>query len=160
MTFLAASHLKKTGHSVQVTRGVEVSMRKIVLSVGTNHSLLGLRNKVLAQAGYLIVPAKSGAAALKLMQSQPLDAVILGHSLSSSLKLKLLQAAKCEFLPAIVLHAYAYEADLSDAYANLCGIDGAARILDVLSDLFSAAEMRLAKTVSQEPNVEVSARVE
>jgi CheY-like chemotaxis protein len=120
-------------------------MSKIVLSVGTNHSLLGLRNKVLSQAGYLIIPAKSGAAALNLMQSQHLDAVILGHSLSSSLKLTLLQAAKRNSLPAVVLHAYAYEANLPDAYENLCGIDGAARILEVLSDLFSGVANRMYK---------------
>lgn len=116
-------------------------MSKSLLSVGTNHSLLGLRNGVLTQTGYLIVPAKSGAVALKVMHSQPVEAVILGHSLSSSLKLKLLRAAKRELLPVIVLHAYAYEADLSDAYANLCGIDGAARILEVLNTLFSGAEL-------------------
>jgi response regulator RpfG family c-di-GMP phosphodiesterase len=112
-------------------------MSKTLLSVGTNHSLLGLRNRVLAAAGYAVVPAKSASAALKIMNSRPLDAVILGHSLSPSLKEIVLDSAKSKGLPVIVLHAYAYEAALPDAYANLCGIDGAARIAEVLSDLFA-----------------------
>jgi hypothetical protein len=40
-------------------------MRKMRLSVGTNHSLLGLRNMVFVKAGYEVVSAKSGAVALQ-----------------------------------------------------------------------------------------------
>lgn len=124
----------------------EFPMRKTILSVGSNHTLLGLRNKVLTQAGYLTVSAKSGAAALKLMRYQRLDAIILGHTLSLPIRSKILEAAKRESLPVIALHACAYEADLRDSDINLCGIDGAAPILDFLSDLFSAPRLRIAKT--------------
>jgi DNA-binding NtrC family response regulator len=114
-------------------------MRKTLLSVGTNHSLLGLRNNVLTAAGYSVVPAKSGAVALKAIDSQHLAAIIIGHSLSLPLRAKLLEAAKNRCVPAIVLHAYAYETGLPEAYANLCGIDGAARIAEVLNHLFDGA---------------------
>jgi hypothetical protein len=40
-------------------------MRKMRLSLGTNHSLLGLRNMVFVKAGYEVVSAKSGAVALQ-----------------------------------------------------------------------------------------------
>jgi hypothetical protein len=52
-------------------------MPKILLSVGTNHSLLGIRNTVFVNAGYAVVPAKSGAVALQEVQSQRLAAMII-----------------------------------------------------------------------------------
>jgi DNA-binding response OmpR family regulator len=110
-------------------------MRKVLLSVGTNHSLLGMRNMVLIRAGYEVVPARSGAAALKAINSRTLDAIIVGHSVSQGLKEKIVGAAKLKCLPAVVLHANPYEAHVRGADASLCGIDGAARIIEVLSEL-------------------------
>ena len=110
-------------------------MRKTLLSVGTNHSLLGIRNSVLASAGYSVIPAKSCAQAERLIASRPLDAVIVGHSLSRSLAERIVETAKRKQLPVIVLHVNPYEASLPRADANLCGLDGAAQITNVLSEL-------------------------
>jgi hypothetical protein len=51
------------------------------------------------------------------------------------LKQTILEAAKTRGLATVVLHENAYEGQLPGADANLCGIDGAARILHVLQDL-------------------------
>jgi DNA-binding response OmpR family regulator len=110
-------------------------MRKTLLSVGTNHSLLGIRNTVLVSAGYSVIPAKSCVQAERLIASRQLDAVIVGHSLSRSLAERVAAAAKLRQLPVIVLHANPYEAPVVQADANLCGIDGAAQITQVLNGL-------------------------
>jgi DNA-binding NtrC family response regulator len=110
-------------------------VRKTLLSVGSNHSLLGMRNMVLARAGYDVIPARSGATALKAINSRTLDAVVVGHSVSQALKEKIVSAAKLKSLPVVVLHANAYEASVNQADANLCGIDGASRIVEILGEL-------------------------
>jgi DNA-binding NtrC family response regulator len=110
-------------------------MRKLLLSLGTNHTLLGVRNAVFVDAGYDVVPVKSGAAALDAIRSRHLSAVVIGHSLSRALKERITDAAKEQQLPVIVLHAHDYEAPVVGADANLCGIDGASTILRLLTEL-------------------------
>lgn len=114
-------------------------MRKRLLSVGTNHTLLGIRNLVLASAGYEVIAARTGAGAINAINSCGLDAVIVGHSLSPSLKQRVVQAAKSKSLAVIVLHATPYEKQIPSADANLCGIDGAATIMEVLAKLLTGA---------------------
>lgn len=109
--------------------------RKKLLSVGTNHTLLGIRNMALASAGYHVIGVRTGAAAVKAIGSLPLHAVVIGHSLSPRLKQSVVQAAKDRQLPVVVLHASPFERYIPEADANLCGIDGAARITEVLSHL-------------------------
>jgi hypothetical protein len=66
MTFLAASHIEKKGTFCAGQLCVEFpDVQGSILSVAANHSSLGLRNKVLAQAGYLIVANKERAASAK-----------------------------------------------------------------------------------------------
>jgi vacuolar-type H+-ATPase subunit F/Vma7 len=110
-------------------------LSKILLSVGTNHSLLGIRNLVFATAGYEVLPARSAAQALKAIKSRHLDVVVVGHSLSRSLQQQIVKAAKEKTLPVIVLHFNSYEEHFREADANLCSIDGAAQVVEVLSDL-------------------------
>lgn len=113
--------------------GAEVC--KTLLSVGTNHALLGIRNMVFRKGGYEVIVAKTGATALEAIRSQQLRAVVLGHSLSRSLQQRVTVAAKSKLLPVIVLHVNPFEEEIQQADANLCGIDGAARILKVLAEL-------------------------
>lgn len=108
---------------------------KKLLSVGTNHTLLGIRNMALTSAGYEVISARTGAAALRAIGSRPFHAVIVGHSLSTGLKKSVVRAAKDRQLPVIVLHTNPFERYIADADANLCGIDGAARITEVLNNL-------------------------
>lgn len=117
-------------------------MRKKLLSVGSNLSLLGLRNKVFETAGYEVTPARTAAQAIAAITTRSLDVVIVGHSLSANLKSTVIGAAKQRALPVIVLHANAYEARIPEVVANLCGTDGAATILDVLSNLFAGQVTR------------------
>jgi hypothetical protein len=126
-------------------------MRKILLSVGTNHSLLGIRNTVFVNAGYAVVPAKTGAVALQQIQSHRLAAVVIGHSLSRSLKERITEAAKQKQLPVVVLHTYEHEAPVSDADANLCGIEGAAAILRVLAELLGESKPESATEEVEQP---------
>jgi hypothetical protein len=112
-------------------------MATTLLSVGTNHSLLGIRNLVLVKSGFNVIPAKSAAAALNVIQTAQLHAVVVGHSLSRSLKEQVTWAAKQKSLAVIVLHTNPYEQPVANADANLCGIDGAARIVDVLRELLA-----------------------
>jgi hypothetical protein len=90
---------------------------------------------VFATAGYEVVPARSAAQALKVIKARHLDLVVVGHSLSRSLQQQVSKAAKEKALPVVVLHFNGYEEYFPDADANLCGIDGAAQIVEVLSDL-------------------------
>lgn len=115
-------------------------MRKRLLSVGTNHTLLGIRNLVLASAGYEVIVARTGAGAINAINACGLHAVIVGHSLSPSLKQRVVQAAKSKRLAVIVLHATPYEQPIPDVDANLCGIDGAARIMEVLAKLLADSD--------------------
>jgi CheY-like chemotaxis protein len=113
-----------------------------LLSVGTNLTLLGFRNLVLENAGYEVASAKTAALALQAIKSQPLNALIVGHSLSPRLKEVVVVAATERGMPAIVLYVSDFESRIPGARAHLCGMDGAATILDVLSDVFSGADPR------------------
>jgi len=112
-------------------------MRRKLLSVGSNLSLLGLRNRVFETAGYEVTPARTAAQALAAMRSREFDVVIVGHSLSPTLQSTVARAAKEQALPVLVLHANPFTEQMPDVAANLCGTDGAATILDVLGDLFA-----------------------
>ena len=112
-------------------------MRKALLSVGGNHRLLGIRNLVLLRAGYQVVSARSGVGALEAIQSKRLHAVVIGHTVSCPLKQSIIEAAKRRRLPVVVLHGTPYEENVAEADANLCGIDGAARIVEVLNELLN-----------------------
>ena len=112
-------------------------MRRKLLSVGSNLSLLGLRNRVFEAAGYEVTPAKTAAQALASMGSREFDVVIVGHSLSPTLQRTVASAAKKQRVPVLVLHANPFAEQMPDVVANLCGTDGAATILDVLGDLFA-----------------------
>jgi hypothetical protein len=126
-------------------------MRKILLSVGTNHSLLGIRNTVFVNAGYAVIPAKSGAVAIQQIQCHHLAALIIGHSLSPSLKERITEAAKQKQLPVVVLHTYEHEAPIPAADANLCGIEGAAAILRVLTELLGESKPESATEEVEQP---------
>lgn len=117
-------------------------MRKGLLSVGTNHTLLGIRNTIFVNAGYAVVPAKSAAAALRAIRSRNLAAVIVGHALSPTLKERITEAGKQKQVPVIVLHASDFEHPILAADANLCGLDGAATVLEVLAKLICSASTR------------------
>jgi vacuolar-type H+-ATPase subunit F/Vma7 len=110
-------------------------MRHVVLSVGTNHALLGIRNAVFARTGYAVISAKNADTAIKAIQSRRIDAVIVGHAVSPSLKEKITASAKDKRLPVIVLHIQPNSKPIQLADANLCGIDGAALIAEVLRGL-------------------------
>ena len=118
-------------------KSVSTAMRKVLLSVGTNHTLLGVRNTVFARRGYAVISAKSAAAAIEAIQSRRIDAVIVGHSLSRSLQDKITATAKDKRLPVIVLHAVPNDRPILSADANLCGIDGAALIMEMLRSLIA-----------------------
>jgi hypothetical protein len=49
-------------------------MSKTLLSIGTNLSLLGLRNAVFAQAGYRVRTARTGAQATNIIAQESIDA--------------------------------------------------------------------------------------
>jgi hypothetical protein len=112
-------------------------MPKTVLSVGSNLSLLKIRNAVFVNAGYRVLTARTCTQALNLLRSEQMDAVVVGHSLSRPLQERVVGQAKHDRLAVIVLHANAYERSVPTADANLCGIDGAATIIDVLRELLS-----------------------
>ena len=112
-------------------------MQRRLLSIGTNLTLLKIRHLVFINAGYAVVTARSGAAAIRAIQSGEADAVIVGHSLTRSMKQLVVDAAKGSQLPVIVLHANLYEEPIAKADANLCGTDGAARIVEDLSALLA-----------------------
>lgn len=110
-------------------------MPKVLLSVGTNHTLLGVRNAVFTRKGYTVIPAKTGAAAIEAIRSRRVDAVIVGHSLSRSLQEKITEAAKQKQLPVVVLHITPNDNPITLADVNLCGLDGAALITEVIQKL-------------------------
>jgi DNA-binding NtrC family response regulator len=112
-------------------------MPKALLSVGSNQKLLGIRNLVLLRAGYRVVSARSGTGALEAIQSKQLDAVIIGHTVSHRLKQIIVEAAKRRCLPVVVLQKHPYQERIAAADANLCGIDGAVQIVEVLERLLS-----------------------
>lgn len=112
-------------------------MRKTLLSVGTNLTLLRIRNAVFVNAGYRVMTSKTCAQALKLIASQPINAVVVGHSLSCNLRQKIVEAAKSRRVVVVVLHANPYEARVASADANLWGTDGASRVTQVLSELLA-----------------------
>lgn len=58
-----------------------------------------------------------------------------GHSLSQDLKEQITAAAKARRLPVVVLHFNPHEPRIQLADANLCGIDGAATIVEIVSCL-------------------------
>ncbi len=112
-------------------------MRKTLLSVGTNLTLLGIRNMVFVRAGYEVIPAKTGASALRAINGREVDAVVIGHSVSERLRDRIAQAAKKQGLPVIALQVIPNCRPAPFVDATLCGLDGAAKITEVLKELIA-----------------------
>ena len=128
-------------------------MRRILLSVGTSHALLGIRNAVFVNAGYGVVPAKTCSVALRLIESRHIDAVIVVHSLFRDVKERITAAAKKKRLPVIVLHTHPSQEPIRLADANLCGIDGAAKIVEVVADLLDESLRGASTDCSRAPDL-------
>lgn len=111
-------------------------MGKTLLSVGTNFTLIHLRNIVFVNAGYKVLSARSGAVALKFLASEPLNGVIArAHVMTQpqtigcrGVQNRSVSRSRCS-MPA------RHEECLLNADATLVGLDGAARIVEVLGEL-------------------------
>lgn len=135
-------------------------MEQRLLSVGTNLTLLKIRHLVFINAGYKVIAARSEAAAIRAIESGELDAVVVGHSLTKRLKALIVDVAKDSNLPVIVLHTNPHEEAIARADANLCGIDGAARILELLSDYLGSNKAQRVTSVSRRQQTTQVARTQ
>jgi hypothetical protein len=88
------SRKASTGASHQHRRDEGVNVGPKVLSVATDSELLWLRHAVLQSAGFEVFSTQIESEALARMRAGECHAILLGHSLSSSARRRLSQAAR------------------------------------------------------------------
>ena len=108
----------------------------LLLSVGLDPLLMGIRSKLLADAGYEVMPSFTSREAFQIFISRDIDLVILCHTIPPEEKTKLIVSMKerNKRTPVVTIHADG-EADgkLVDAYVH--SLDGPEALLSCVAEV-------------------------
>lgn len=78
-------------------------MRSFILSVSADRWLTPIRNAVLAHAGYAVIPSLSTKAALEVLESRHVSAMVIGQSIPAHERQRLCSEGRRHGIPAVVL---------------------------------------------------------
>jgi len=108
----------------------------LLLSVGLDPLLMGIRSKLLADAAYEVMPSFTSRDALQIFISRDIDLVILCHTIPQEEKSKLIVSMKerNKKTPIVCIHVDG-EADgkLVDAYVH--SLDGPEALLSCVAEV-------------------------
>jgi len=113
---------------------------KTLLCVDDEENSLFLRKKVLEKAGYRVFTASSGEEALKIYESEPIDAVILDYFMGKMNGLKVASTLKKmgATIPIIILSAYSPLLDealgLVDMWITKASVDSS-QLVELIGEL-------------------------
>lgn len=107
-----------------------------ILSISSDITVFDSRNRVLESAGFEVVPSFCGNGALEKFTAEPLDAVVLGDSLSAPLRLALFKNFRMlrPSVPIVVVYRIGEQTeDVLLADAAVESLDGPERLIEVVS---------------------------
>lgn len=78
-------------------------MRSFILSVSSDRWVTPIRNAVLAHAGYGVIPKSSADAAIEVLMSRRVSAMVIGQSISARDRQRLCSEGRRQGVPAVVL---------------------------------------------------------
>lgn len=92
-----------------------------ILSIGKNHNLMSSRSLILRKAGYVVQEAWTAEEAIRLVESDLIDATLICHTISPLEQEMLIAAvrAKRRLMPILCIRSYAFE----DTVQNCIGLD-------------------------------------
>ena len=112
-------------------------MRPAILSFSQEKVLSPIRNAVLAHAGYGVIPVSSIDAAMRILTTRHVCAVIVGQAISDNERHIVCQQARLLGVPAVVLDPYELlHDDAAQAHAN--PLDGPENFLNTLATVVKA----------------------
>jgi len=109
-----------------------------ILSISSDIAVFDSRNRVLESAGFQIVPCYRGVGAIEKFTIESIDAVVLGDSVPTSLRLSLLKAFRSTKpnIPIMVVYPVGeVTEDVLLADAANASLDGPAELIRTLSAL-------------------------
>ena len=106
----------------------------LLLSVGLDPLLMGIRTKLLADAGYVVMPSFTSREAFQIFVSRDIDLVILCHTIPPEEKIKLIDSIKerSKQTPVVAIHADG-EADGNRVDAYVHSLDGPEALLSCVA---------------------------
>jgi DNA-binding LacI/PurR family transcriptional regulator len=81
-------------------------MRSFILSVSSDRWLTPIRNTVLAHAGYGVIPSLSVDAAMEVLLSRRVSAMVIGNSIPLRERERLCSEGRRQGVPTVVLDRY------------------------------------------------------
>jgi DNA-binding response OmpR family regulator len=92
-----------------------------ILSIGKNHNLMSSRSLILRKAGYVVQEARTAEEAIRLVESDLIDAMLICHTLARPEQKRLIAAvrAKRRLMPILCVRSYAFE----DTAQNCIALD-------------------------------------
>jgi DNA-binding response OmpR family regulator len=109
-----------------------------ILSISSDMSVFDTRNRVLESAGFEIVACYRGVGAIEKFTNEAIDAVVLGDSVPTSLRLSLLKAFRATkpSVPVMVMYPVGeVTEDVLLADAANASLDGPEKLIRTLSAL-------------------------
>ena len=111
-------------------------MRSLILSVSSDRWATPIRNAVLAHAGYGVIPSLSADAALGVLSSRRVSAMVIGHSIPANDRQRLCSEGRRHGVPAVVLDRGLASSDpLREIHVDPS--DGPEAFLDAVARLLS-----------------------
>jgi DNA-binding response OmpR family regulator len=121
----------------------------LLLSVGCDPPLMGIRTRLLGEAGYSVVPSFTSRDAFQIFISRDIDLVILCHAIPQGEKSKLIASMKerNKRTPIVSIHVDG-EADgmLVDAYVH--SLDGPEALLSCVSCVAKVLDKSIGRQIS------------
>jgi CheY-like chemotaxis protein len=111
-------------------------MSRRIVSVGYDHAALTLRDWVLERAGYTVLPANSKRRALKLLQQESCDLVVVAGNIPKADLLQIVRASGGR-MPVLWLFSGSHE-DLPGISAYMPLLDGPEELLNNVHQLLVA----------------------
>ena len=110
-----------------------------ILSISDDVSAAPVRNAVLAHAGYAVIPVRTGSAALEVLASRNVSAVIVSSSLSDYDRLLVCAEARRQDIPCVVLDPYEHMSE-SGTEMRINPLDGPEVFLKAVATLLRPAQ--------------------
>ena len=105
-----------------------------ILSISDDVSAAPVRNAVLAHAGYAVIPVRTGSAALEVLASRNVSAVVVSSSLSDYDRLLVCSEARRQGIPCVVLDPYEHMSE-SGTEMRINPLDGPEVFLKAVATL-------------------------
>ena len=135
---MAYFHLASFAEARNTIRTLRIQMH-FILSISDDVSAAPVRNAVLAHAGYAVIPVRTGSAALEVLASRNVSAVIVSSSLPDYDRLLVCSEARRQGIPCVVLDPYEHMSE-SGTEMRINPLDGPEVFLKAVATVLRPAQ--------------------